>query len=176
MITGEFLVADDLAQAGRLAAAGEVLVLRTADQQLVVNEMIWVAGKMREADRLLVKLCKLVPWREGDELERIFDAMVNWTPEAVKYGLMQSYLTELKKELGERGKAEISVRSRFNWADYNIISDCVDFLRVARVHQLKKFLDYAFTGEATKDSGNRVYLAAAQMSMSMRKAAAEAHQ
>lgn len=169
MITGEFLVADDLAQGGRLAAAGEVLVLRAADQQLVVNELVWVAGKMREADRLLVKLCKLVPWREGEELDRIFDAMITWTPEAVKYGLMESYLTELKRELSEKGKAEISVRSRFNWADYSIVSDCVDFLRVARVEQLKKFLDYAFTGEATKDRRNRVYLAAAQMSRSMRR-------
>lgn len=172
MITGEFLVADDLAQAGRLAAAGEVLILRTADRQLVANEIAWVDGKMKEADRLLFKLCKLVPWREGEELDRIFEAMINWTPEAVKYGLMRSYLNELDYGLNKNGKAEISVRSRFRWSDYNVVSDCIDFLRVARVHQLKKFLDYAFTEEPMKDGGDRIYLAAIQMSRSMRKSGA----
>lgn len=169
MITGEFLVADDLAQAGRLVAPGESLILRSGDRQLLPNEMEWIKGKLKEADRLLVKLCKLVPWRENEELDRIFDAMINWSAEAVKYGVMLPYLTEVDSELARKGKVDIFVRSRFRWTDYPVISDFIDFLKVVRVEQLKKFLEYAFTNEEMKQDPARIYLAAAQMSASMRK-------
>lgn len=169
MITGEFLVADDLGPAGRLVAPGETLVLRRGDREMVEAEIAWVRAKMHEADRLLVKVCKLVPWREAEELDRLFDAMINWTPEAVKYGIIEAYLGGVAAELLKKGKTDIFVRSRFSWNDYNQVSDCVDFLRIARVEQLKKLLDFAFTDEGLKGSGNRIYLAVSKMSMSMRK-------
>lgn len=169
MITGEFLVADDLGPAGRLAGPGETLVLRRADLEMIAAELKWVRQKMREADRLLVKLCKLVPWREAEDLDRIFEAMINWTPEAVKYGIIESYLGEVATDLSRKGKTDVFVRSRFNWSDYNAVSDCIDFLRVARVEQLKKLLEHAFTDEELKDSGNRIYLAVAKMSSAMRR-------
>lgn len=169
MITGEFLTADDLGPAGRFAGPGESLVLRAAEQRLVASEVRWVTGRMRAADRHLVSLCELLPGQAEEELDCTFDAMVDWTAEAVKYGLMASYLGELSQELETKGKAGVFIRSRFRWADYNVVSDLTDFVRVARLGQVRKFLDYAFTNEQLKGSGNRVYLAAAQMSMSMRR-------
>ncbi len=168
MITGEFLVVDDLGPLGRLLGPGESMVFRAGERELLMNEVKWVGGKLRYADRLLVKLSELVPLREEAELDRIFEAMINWTVEAVKLGVCRARILHEIKELGEKGKTTMLVPSKFTWTSYNAVQDSIDFVRVARVEQLKKFLDHAFTNEKLKNQPDRIYQAASMLGLSKR--------
>jgi hypothetical protein len=169
VITGEFLVADDFGPLGRLLGRGESMVFRAGERELLVNEAKWIGGELRKADRLLTKLSALVPLREEAELDRIFEAMINWTPEAVKLGVCRARILHEIKELGEKGKTAMLVPSKFAWTSYNAVQDSIDFVRVARVQQLKKLLDHAFTDEKLKDEPDRIYRAVAMMGLSKRR-------
>lgn len=168
MITGEFLVADDFGPLGRLLGRGESMVFRAGDRELLVNEAKWINGELRKADRMLFKLSALVPMREDADLDRIFEAMINWTPEAVKLGVCRARILHEIKELGEKGKTTMLVPSKFAWTNYHVVQDSIDFVRVARVGQLKKLLDHAFTDEKLKGEPDRIYRAVALLGLSKR--------
>ncbi|NLF17305.1 MAG: hypothetical protein GX595_08610 [Lentisphaerae bacterium] len=124
MITGEFLVCDDLGPLGRLVPPGELFVMEPRDVNLVIAERKWISGKYLEADekaeqyRKRLKTAHLRGRR--DAIREWFDI---WTIEAAKYSVCDGWLLAVVGLL-EMGKQQaMNVPKNFSYNGYGPIRE-----------------------------------------------------
>jgi len=129
VITGEFLVCDDLGPLGRLVPPGELLVMDTPDvnpndYQLVLAERRWVGQKFREAEekaeyyRKRLKTAHLSGKR--DVIREWFDI---WAIEAAKYAVCDSWLLAVIGKLESGQQMAMNVPPNFTYDGYGPIRE-----------------------------------------------------
>lgn len=124
MITGEFLVCDDLGPVGRLAPPGDLFVMEPRDVNLVIAERRWISGKYLEADAKAEKYRKMLRTAHmrgrRDAVREWFDI---WTIEAAKYAVCDSWLLSIigRLEMGEQ--QAMNVPKGFSYNGYGPIRD-----------------------------------------------------
>lgn len=116
MITGEFLVCDDLGPLGRLAAPGDLFVMEPKDVALVIAERRWINERYLEADEKAERYRK---WLRTAHLSGRRDAIRGWfdvwTIEAAKYAICDGWLLSVVGVL-EMGKQQaMNVPAAFSY-------------------------------------------------------------
>lgn len=131
MITGEFLVCDDLGPLGRLVAPGELLVMdplpQRHDYDLVAAEREWIGQKYREAEKKTEHFRKLLRTaRMGGEERRNtvrewgFDV---WAIEAAKYAVCDRWLLAVLGKLEAGQQMAMNVPKDFTYNGFGPIRD-----------------------------------------------------
>lgn len=124
MITGEFLVCDDLGPLGRLAPPGDLFVMEPRDVNLVIAERKWISEKYLEADAKAEQYRK---WLKTAHLRGRRDAIREWfdiwTIEAAKYAVCDGWLLSVVGLL-EMGKQQaMNVPGNFSYNGFGPIRD-----------------------------------------------------
>lgn len=131
MITGEFLVCDDLGPLGRLVPPGDLLVMEPPqtsprDHQLLVAERAWITEQYNAADkkaayyRRRLKTAHLSGKR--DAIREWFDI---WTIEAEKYAICDRWLLSVIGKLENGEQMAMNVPSDFSWDGYGPVRKLV---------------------------------------------------
>lgn len=126
MITGEFLVCDDLGPIGRLAAPGEMLVMNPDDFEMISIERSWIGEKFTEAEkkaeryRRMLKTAHLGGEKKRDAVREWFDV---WTIEAAKYSICDRWLLSVIGKLEGGDPMVMNVPKNFKWRDYGPIRE-----------------------------------------------------
>lgn len=124
MITGEFLVCDDLGPLGRLAPLGDLFVMEPRDVNLVIAERKWISGKYLEADAKAEKYRKMLRTAHmrgrRDAVREWFDI---WTIEAAKYAICDRWLLAVIGKLESGEQMAMDVPPDFSWNGYVAIRE-----------------------------------------------------
>lgn len=124
MIEGEYLTADDLGPLGRLVPLGEMMILEPRDVELVRKEREWVNNRYREADRRSQALRKrLGGARLGVHGSVVREKFEDWTVEAAKLSLCDSYLLAVAGQLEAGRQQALSPKKTFKWTKLEKIQD-----------------------------------------------------
>jgi hypothetical protein len=124
VITGEFLVCDDLGPLGRLAPPGDLFVMEPRDVNLVISERRWINEKYLEADEKAERYRK---WLKTAHLRGRRDAIREWfdiwTIEAAKYAVCDGWLLSVVGLL-EMGKQQaMNVPKDFSYNGFGPIRE-----------------------------------------------------
>jgi hypothetical protein len=131
MITGEFLVCDDLGPLGRLVAPGELLVMdplpTRRDYDLITAERAWISEKYQEAEKKTEYFRRLLKTaRMGGEERRNtvrewgFDV---WAIEAAKYAVCDRWLLAVLGKLEAGQQMAMNVPKDFSYNGFGPIRD-----------------------------------------------------
>jgi hypothetical protein len=131
MITGEFLVCDDLGPLGRLVAPGELLVMdplpTRRDYDLITAERAWISEKYQEAEKKTEHFRRLLKTaRMGGEERRNtvrewgFDV---WAIEAAKYAVCDRWLLAVLGKLEAGQQMAMNVPKDFSYNGFGPIRD-----------------------------------------------------
>lgn len=124
MITGEFLVCDDLGPLGRLVPPGELLVMENPsldprDYQLVVAERQWITEKYNEAEKKAAYFRRRLKTAHlGSHHEAIREWFDIWTIEAAKYAICDAWLLSVIGKLESGQQMAMNVPKDFSWNGY----------------------------------------------------------
>ncbi len=122
MITGKFLVCDDLGPLGRLVARGELMVLEPADAALLRSESGWILEKRQEADATAEKYRK---WLRTAHLSNRRDVAREWFDiwaiEAAKYAVCLNFLNGVGGQLKAGKQQVMNVPRGFSYDGYGPI-------------------------------------------------------
>lgn len=126
MITGEFLVCDDLGPMGRLVAPGEALLMEPNECELVVAERKWISVKFTEAEqkaeayRRMLKTARQGGQEKYDAVREWFSV---WTIEAAKYSICDNWLLSVIGRLETGEPMAMNVPKDFHWNKYGPVRE-----------------------------------------------------
>lgn len=126
MITGEFLVCDDLGPMGRLVAPGDALLMEPGELELVEAERRWIGEKFIEAEKKVETYRRMLRTaRQGGEkkYEAVREWFSIWVIEAAKYSICDKWLLAVigRLELGE--PMVMNAPKDFHWNRYGPIRE-----------------------------------------------------
>lgn len=126
MITGEFLVCDDLGPMGRLVAPGEALLMDPNDCKLVESERRWIGVKFTEAEkkaRAYRRMLKTARQGGQEKYDAVRDWFSAWTIESTKYATCDKWLLSVIGRLESDQPMAMNVPKDFHWNKYGPIRE-----------------------------------------------------